>query len=239
LIVALSNFLESTTANLVAGLVLLALTAILVSLGIELRASRLAKREEELGAEKTEAEQKRAVLTQVKKELSWNLGQVNLLRNKRTKTVPAVVFTVHGWDLLRQGTVLTRLQPDTITALVGTYRMLRIVGEVHRLAAEHEYGPTRTIVEHVAKTQSFWPQMEPAYRVRHEWYFRQLMRYIHLMDTESMLRIAIWETRSERKRAYKEWQQAAAELEALEEQGHLSRVVDLLVGTKRRGAATG
>jgi hypothetical protein len=181
-ILALSNLLENTIANLLAGLILALFTLFLY----QERKRRREEQEQRLEARIDEEKRKIAVLEQVRDELSWNQSVVPEIRDPK-RTTPAILFTVHGWELLRQGTVLTELDSHTVSALVGTYRALSIVNEAHRLAAEHAYGPTQTIVKYVAKTQNAWPQIEQEYWTeKREWYFDKLLEYLDAMELDEL-----------------------------------------------------
>jgi hypothetical protein len=182
LILALSNLLENTIANLLAGLILAVFTLFLY----QERQRRREEQEARLETRIEEEERKIAVLEEVRDELSWNQSVVPTLRDPKKRTTPAILFTVHGWELLRQGTVLTELDSHTVSALVSTYRALSIVNEAHRLYAEHAFGPTQTIVEYAARIHNALPQIAPHYKKDQEKYFDKLLEYLDEMQLDGM-----------------------------------------------------
>ncbi len=183
------DFANGLVSNLVAGLILGALGAVLVQ-------GWLARRDETRERKAI----RKVVLRVVEAELDWNRDQtVDLLGANAQGTAPAVLYTVVGWDLLRQERVLTAVSERTIEALIEAYHALLGVIPVHRLVSEHLYGATVTLVEALIAQQPGPDQRQQqlAFKAKQQTYFADLTRHVQTADLPAVLDRALVAVRAE------------------------------------------
>lgn len=230
MIVALGAFWQDVLANVIAGGVVLLAGAFVIERILEHR-DRIHEREErreerrlearraDLRRKTAELKRKGAALRSVALELEWNQGQLNDLREAigQGKTeVTNVLFTTHGWDLIRQETILTTLRPDTIEDLFAVYRMFHVVNDLHTVVFDHFHGATATAIEFEAILQSRLTYIQTRYEREKRWYLQQLEASLDGLQAEGLIGAAIERVGSELKRVGSELKDVDSELERVD-----------------------
>jgi hypothetical protein len=208
-IVALSGFWQDVAANVVAGAVILLAGAFVIERILERR-----DRKEE------RQKRKEAALKSVLAELEYNQGQLEDLRTSiaesQAETVN-VLFLVHGWDLIRQESVLTTLQGETIEGLFAAYRTFHVVNDVHKLVFDHFHGATATLIEFDAILRGRLPQARHEYEKHKLWYLRQVKTVLDALEPEEILDDAITQVRVELREEPGFWKRLSTKLRGREE----------------------
>jgi hypothetical protein len=164
-----NSFVQGLLASVAAGAILFVVSGLLIERWLKRRDER-----------RYRDAVRKAVLEEVRKELEDNYAKATDLV-ATPGTAPAVLFDVNGWDFLSQERVLTALDSNTIDILVKTYNRLRGANAVHKIASEHFYGPTVTIVRFLIGLSQGAAQQkqvaEAAFKKAQDDYFNDLLNH--------------------------------------------------------------